>query len=122
MKRSSYVAINMGSAATNLFAIGMCLCLLPGLNAIIPGVIMGCLGLSVLLAMIIIWRDMTAKAPIQLTSKTVGTILLVVTGALILGVGMCLIRIWSHFVLGTITGIAGIIMPLVLVPLVNEVD
>lgn len=122
MKRSSFVALNMGMIGGLLFATGMCLCLLPELNAFAPGVITGCLGLGVLLAMVIIWRKMTGKAPIQLTPKKTGTVFLGVTGALLFGFGMSLIMVWGHFVPGIIVGIAGIIIPMILIPLVNEVD
>jgi hypothetical protein len=62
---------------------------------------------------------MTGKAPIRLSAKAAGTILLAVGGALLLGFGMCLIMIWGHFALGIIVGIIGIILPMVLIPLVS---
>jgi hypothetical protein len=119
MKRSSYVAMNMGMVGGCFFSMGMCLCLLPELNAIAPGVVAGCLGIGVLLATVIIWRKMTGRAPIRLSAKVAGTVLLAVGGALLLGFGMCLIMIWGYFVLGIIVGIVGIILPMILIPLVS---
>ena len=109
----------LGTIGGILTAIGMCMCLLPDWNAFKPGVIMGCAGLVVLFIMVIVWRKMTNKTPIHMRGKTIGTIALGISGALILGVGMCLTMLWSHLVLGILAGIAGIILLLSLIPLVK---
>lgn len=119
MKKSSFVAMIMGTIGGILFAIGMCMCLLPEWNAFKPGVIMGCVGFAVLLAMVIVWRRMENKTPIRLNGKTVGTVALGVIGSLLLGLGMCLVMVWSKIVLGIILGIAGIILLLSLIPLIK---
>jgi len=121
MKKSSFVAMIMGTIGGILAAIGMCMCLLPEWNAFRPGVIMGCIGLVVLLAMVIVWRRMTNKEPIRMSGKTMGTILLGVVGALLLGVGMCLAMVWSHMVFGIIVGIIGIVALLALIPLIKGI-
>ena len=95
------------------------MCLLPEWNAFKPGVIMGCVGFAVLLAMVIVWRRMENKTPIRLNGKTVGTVALGVIGSLLLGLGMCLVMVWSKIVLGIILGIAGIILLLSLIPLIK---
>jgi len=119
MKKSSFVAMIMGTIGGILFAIGMCMCLLPEWNAFTPGVVMGCIGAVVLLAMLIVWRKMEGKAPIKLSGKTVGIALLSVAGALALGVGMCFVMVWSNMVLGIIIGIVGIVMLLSLIPMIK---
>ena len=81
--------------------------------------IMGCVGFAVLLAMVIVWRRMENKTPIRLNGKTVGTVALGVIGSLLLGLGMCLVMVWSKIVLGIILGIAGIILLLSLIPLIK---
>jgi len=119
MKKSSFVAMILGTIGGILAAIGMCMCLLPEWNAFKPGVVMGCAGLVVLLVMVIVWRKMTNKDPIRMTGKTIGAIALGIIGTLGLGVGMCLTMVWSHMVLGIIVGIVGIIMLLGLIPLIK---
>lgn len=119
MKKSSFVAMVMGTIGGIFLAIGMCMCLLPEWNAFGPGVVMGCVGLAVLLITVVVWRKMAGKAPIQLSGKAIGTALLGVAGALLLGVGMCLTMVWNHLVFGIIVGIAGIILLLALIPLIK---
>ena len=109
----------MGTVGGILLALGMCMCLLPEWNAFRPGVIMGCVGLVVLLAMVIVWRRMEGKEPIRLNGKTVGTVLLGIVGAILLGVGMCLTMVWSNMILGIVIGIVGIVVLLALIPLVK---
>lgn len=119
MKKSSFVAMIMGTIGGILFGIGMCMALLPEWNAFIPGVFMGCIGIVVLLAMVIVWRKMTGKTPVRLSGKTVGITLLGIAGALLLGVGMCLVMVWSNMVFGIVIGLAGIVALLSLVPAIK---
>ncbi len=121
MKKSSFVAMIMGTIGGILSAIGMCMCLLPEWNAFKPGVVMGCAGLVVLLATLITWRKMEHKAPINLNGKTILTGVLGMAGALILGVGMCFAMVWGKMVLGIIIGIAGMMMLLSLIPLIKGI-
>ena len=109
----------LGTIGGVFTSIGMCMCLLPEWNAFKPGVVMGCVGLFVLLITLIVWRKMTNKEPIRMSGKTIGTIILGVAGALLLGVGMCLVMVWSKLVFGIIVGIAGIILLMTLIPLVK---
>mgnify|MGYP002555103960 CR=1 FL=1 len=46
-------------------------------------------------------------------------VLLGVIGALVLGVGMCMVMIWSMMIPGILVGIVGIILLLCLIPLVK---
>ena len=119
MKKSSYVAMILGTIGGLLFAIGMCMCLLPEWDAFRPGVIMGVVGAVVLLVALFVWRKMESKAPIHLNGKTIGITLLGIIGALMLGVGMCFTMVWSNIVLGIVIGIAGIVLLLSLIPLVK---
>ena len=119
MKKSSFVALIMGTIGGIIASLGMCMCLLPAWNAFKPGVIMGCVGLVILLATVIVWRKMTNKDPVRMSGKTLLAIVLGVVGALMLGVGMCLAMVWSQMVFGIILGIAGIILLISLIPLVK---
>lgn len=113
--------MTMGTVGGILSAIGMCMCLLPEWNVFQPGVIMGCAGLVVLLATLIVWRRMTNKEPIRMTGKTIGTIALGIVGALLLGVGMCFAMVWSQMVSSIIIGIVGIVLLLMLIPLIKGI-
>lgn len=119
MKKSNFVAMILGTIGGIFVALGMCMCLLPEWNAFMPGVVMGCVGLVILLITVAVWRKMENKAPIRMSGKTFGTVLVSVFGALLLGLGMCLVMIWSNLVLGIIIGIAGIILLLSLIPLIK---
>lgn len=116
MKKSTFVAMILGIIGGILFALGMCMALIPEWNAFRPGVIMGVIGAVVLLVMVFVWRKMENKAPIKLSGKTIGATLIGIIGALLLGVGMCLTMVWSHMVMGIIIGIAGIVVLLCLIP------
>lgn len=117
MKKSSFVAMILSTIGGILFALGMCMALIPEWNAFQPGVIMGAIGVVVLLIMVFVWRKMENKSPIRLSGKTIGTVLLGIVGALTLGVGMCLTMVWSNMILGIVIGIVGIVLLLCLIPL-----
>ena len=121
MKKSNFVALILGTIGGIIAAIGMCMCLIPEWNALKPGIVIGCIGFVVLLAMVIVWRKMENKTPIHLTGKTVLRIAVAVVGSLLLGGGMCFIMVWSNFVVGMILGILGIIMLLSLIPLIKGI-
>ena len=119
MKKSSFVALVMGTIGGAFASLGMCMCLLPEWNSFKPGVIMGCVGLVILLITLIVWRKMTNKDPICMSGKTLLAIILGVIGALMLGIGMCFAMVWSQMVLGILLGLAGIILLIFLIPLVK---
>lgn len=120
MKRSTFVAMILGTVGGILFALGMCMTLIPEWNAFRLGVIMGVMGAAVLLAMVLIWRKMENKAPVKLSGKTIGAALIGIAGALLLGVGMCMTMVWSgYMVAGIIVGIVGILVLLCLIPFIK---
>lgn len=119
MRKSTFVAMILGTIGGILFALGMCMALIPEWNAFRPGVIMGAAGVVVLLIMVCVWRKMENKAPIRLSGKAIGATLIGIVGALLLGVGMCLTMVWSNMVMGIIIGIAGIVVLLCLIPFIK---
>lgn len=119
MKKSSFVAMILGTIGGILFALGMCMALIPEWNAFRPGVLMGLFGTVVLLIMVLVWRKMENKEPIKLSGKTIGATLIGIVGALLLGVGMCLTMVWSNMVMGIVIGIVGIVVLLCLIPFVK---
>lgn len=121
MKKSSFVAMLLGTISGVLFALGMCMALIPEWDAFQPGIIFGCIGLVLGLITIVIWRKMEHKQPIQISGKTILTIIVGVIGALSLGVGMCFCMVWDKMVIGIIIGLIGIIVLLSLIPLVKGI-
>ena len=119
MKKSTFVAMILGTIGGILFALGMCMTLIPEWNAFQPGIIMGVTGAVVLLIMVLVWRKMENKASVKLSGKTIGAILIGIVGALLLGVGMCLTMVWSNMVMGIVIGIIGIIILICLIPLIK---
>ena len=119
MKKSSFVSLVLGTVSGIMFALGMCMALLPEWNAFKPGVIFGCVGLVLGLITVIVWRRMENKAPVRISGKTLLTVLIGVAGALALGVGMCFTMVWDRMALGIVIGLAGIVVLLSLIPLVN---
>ena len=119
MKKSTFVAMILGTIGGILFALGMCMALIPEWNALKPGVIMGVVGAAVLLIMVLVWRKMENKEPLKLSGKTIGATLIGIVGALLLGVGMCLSMVWSNMVVGIIVGIIGIVVLLCLIPFIR---
>ena len=119
MKKSSFVALIMGTVSGVFFSLGMCMALIPEWNSFKPGVIMGTIGLVVLLIMVLVWRRMEHKAPIKASGKTIGAILIGIIGSLLLGVGMCLVMVWTKMILGIIIGMVGIVVLLCLIPFVK---
>lgn len=119
MKKSTFVAMILGTIGGILFALGMCMAMIPEWNAFLPGVRMGVAGMAVLLIMVLVWRKMEKKAPIKLSGKTVVATLMGIVGALLLGVGMCFTMVWSNMIQGIVIGIIGIVILLGLLPFVR---
>lgn len=119
MKKSTFVSMILGTIGGILFALGMCMVLIPEWNAFKPGVIMGVAGAVILLIMVLVWRKMENKAPIKVSGKAIGATLIGIVGALLFGIGMCLTMVWSHMIIGILIGIAGIIVLLCLIPFVK---
>lgn len=119
MKKSTFVAMILGTIGGILFALGMCMALIPEWNAFNEGIIMGVIGMVVLLVMVLVWRKMENKAPIKPSAKTIGAILIGIVGALLFGVGMCLTMVWSNMILGIIIGLIGIVVLLCLIPFIK---
>ncbi len=117
MKKSTFVAMILGTIGGILFALGMCMALIPEWNAFNQGIVMGVIGAVVLLIMVLVWRKMENKSPVRVSGKMIGTVLLGIFGVLVLGVGMCLTMVWSNMIIGIIVGIVGIILLMSLIPL-----
>lgn len=121
MKKSSFVAMVLGTVSGVLFALGMCMALLPEWNAFKPGVVFGAVGLILGLITTVVWRKMEHKAPIKLNGRMIALSVLGIIGALTLGVGMCFCMVWENIILGTIIGLVGILLLLALIPITKGI-
>ena len=105
MSKKNFVTLILSAIGGILFALGMCMTLLPEWNAWGPGVVTGCTGMVVLLVM--------------LTAKTVAVTVLGMAGTLTLGAGMCMVMVWDMLVYGIVIGLVGIVLLMCLIPLVK---
>lgn len=121
MKKSSFVAMMLGTVSMILFALGMCMALIQEWNAFMPGVIFGGVGLILGMITLIVWRKMEHKAPIRMDGKMLLTVVVGIVGALALGVGMCFSMVWGKMILGVGIGLGGIMVLLCLVPLTKGI-
>lgn len=117
MKKKNFVSLVMGTVGGILFALGMCMCMLPQWNVFTQGVVVSAVGAVVLLAMLVVRRKMEGKPAVRLNGKAVATVLLGVVGALVLGVGMCMVMVWNMLMWGIVVGIVGIVLLICLIPL-----
>ena len=122
MSKKIFVSLILSTIGGILFALGMCMAMLPEWGAFTQGIIVGCIGAVILLALVLIRRKMEGKPVfVKLSAKTVGTVILGVVGALVLGAGMCMVMIWEMMIPGILVGIVGIVLLLCLIPLVKGI-
>ena len=119
MKKSSYVALVMGTVSGVMFALGMCMALVKEWEALRQGVIVGGIGLILGPLTLLVWRRMEHKEPIRLSGKVLVRVLLGVAAALALGIGLTLCLVQENYILGTVIGLAGIVLLLGFIPLVK---
>lgn len=121
MKKSSFVALMLGTIAGVFFAFGMCMALLPEWNAFRSGILFGSIGILMGAFTVFLWRKMEGKAPIKINPRFLGLVLFGIGGALILGIGMCFCMVWNHIVLGSMIGLIGILLLLLLIPITKGI-
>ena len=119
MKKSSYVALVMGTVSGVMFSLGMCMALVEKWAMLKQGVIVGGAGLILALVTLLVWRKMEHKAPIRVSGKVVVRVMLGVAAALTLGIGLSLCLVLENYILGTVIGLVGIVLLLGFIPLVK---
>lgn len=122
MKKENFVTLIMSVMGGLIYALGMCMALLPEWNAFTPGIVCGVIGAVVLLAAVIVRRKMTNAAPIEISGKTVGIIIYGILSTVVFGVGMCMTMVWEGLMIwGIVVGIAGIVMLICLIPMIKGI-
>ena len=88
MTKKNFMFLVLAVVGGLLFALGMCMCLLPEWNAFTPGVVVTALGALVLLAIALVRWIMAGKPIAKVNWNKVGKIAYCVVAALVLGAGM----------------------------------
>jgi len=117
MKKKDFVTLLMSVAGGILFALGMCMALLPEWGTMTAGVVVGVIGLAVLLAMLLIRRKMDGKPVIVFNGKVIASTVFGIFATAVFGIGMCMVMAWEMMALGIAVGIVGIVLLLCLIPI-----
>ncbi len=115
MKKDTLLSIILGTIGGLVFAIGMCMCLVPEWNMLKPGVVVGIIGFVILLCIIPVYRkDHPRKPHGPINWGIVLTWIIGVVGSLIMGFGMSKIMVGeaskTDMLVGLITGVVGLII------------
>lgn len=115
MKKETLLEIILGTIGGLVFAIGMCMCLIPEWDMFTAGVVVAIIGFIILLFIIPVYRSNHPKkqhAPINW--GIVATWLVGIIGALVMGFGMSKVLVdgasKTDMLIGIITGIVGLIV------------
>lgn len=117
MKKKDFITLILSVVGGLLFALSMCMALVPEMGTITQGSVVGSVGLVVLLAMIIVRRKMDGKPAVVFNGKIIGITLYSIFSAAIFGAGMCLVLVSSQMLWGMVVGIVGIVLLLCLIPI-----
>lgn len=116
MKKSTLLEIILGTIGGLIFAIGMCMCLIPEWELFAAGVIVTIIGFIILLCIIPIYRK---EHPKKVSNKKIDlglalTWTIGIIGSLIMGFGMSKIMVGSpekmNMIIGMITGVVGLLI------------
>ncbi len=117
MTKKNFLFLVLTFVGGLLFALGMCMCLLPEWNAFTPGVIVTALGALVLMAIALVRWIMAGKPVAKINWNKAGKIAYCVAAALVLGTGMAMIMAFEGMMIpGIIVGIVGIVLGLGVIP------
>lgn len=115
MKKETLLEIILGTVGGLVFAIGMCMCLIPEWNMFTQGVIVAIIGFIILLCIIPVYRSShPKKAHKPINWGIVVTWIVGLVGSLIMGFGMSKIMVGetstSDMIIGIITGVVGLVI------------
>ncbi len=116
MKKETLLEIILGTIGGLIFAIGMCMGLIPEWNMLKEGIIVGVIGFIILLCIIPIYRKNHPKTKVKKQTDwgIVATWIIGVIGSLVMGYGMSRVMVGEatkeDMIIGLITGIVGLIV------------
>ena len=115
MKKETLLEIILGTIGGLVFAIGMCICLIPKWDLFKVGVVVAILGFIILLCIIPVYRKSHPKkeqSPINW--GIVITWVIGIVGALVMGFGMSKVMVGdlskTDLLIGIVTGIVGLLI------------
>jgi len=115
MKKETLLEIILGTVGGLIFAIGMCMCLLQEWNMFTVGVIVAIIGFIILLCIIPVYKKSHPKKQNKpINWGIVGTWIIGIIGALVMGFGMSRIMVEdpnkTDMIIGLITGVIGLLI------------
>ncbi len=115
MKKETLLEIILGTIGGLVFAVGMCMCLIPEWNLFKVGVIVAIIGFIILLGIIPVYKNSHPKKEhTPVNWGIVATWIIGIVGALVMGFGMSKIMVGSatqvDFIVGLITGVIGLLI------------
>ena len=116
MKKETLLEIILGTIGGLIFAIGMCMCLIPEWNLFKTGCVVAVIGFIVLMYIIPVYRSNHPKKKNEepINCGIVIVWIIGIVGALIMGFGMSKVMTENpsqvNMLIGLITGIAGLII------------
>jgi len=119
MKKSSFIALIMGTVSGVLFALGMCMALLPEWDAFTEGVVLGAVGMVLGVVTLLVWCKLENKKLPKMSGKNALRTIYAIVATLLLGLGMCMCLVWQQIVWGTLVGLLGIVMLIALIPMIK---
>lgn len=115
MKKETLLEIILGTVGGLIFAIGMCMGLIPEWDMLIPGIVIGTIGFIILLCIIPIYRKSHPRKPRgKINWAIVTTWIVGVIGSLVMGLGMSMVMVGeatkTNMILGIVIGVVGLIV------------
>lgn len=121
MQKKDVVTMMLGTVSGMLFALGMCMGLLPEWHAFNQGVVLGIIGLAGGLITWLIRRKMSGKQVFDLNLRAILFTLFAIVASLVLGIGLVMTMIWHMMIIGIVVGIVGIMLLLAMIPMVKGI-
>ena len=115
MKKDTLVEIILGTVGGLIFAMGMCMCLIPEWNLFNAGIVVSIIGFIVLLCIVPVYRSNHPKKQHEpINWGIVFTWIIGVVGALIMGFGMSRVMVenpsQTNMIIGIISGVIGLLI------------
>jgi len=117
MEKKTFVTLVMSVVGGMLFAMGMCMCLLPEWEMFNQGVVLAAVGLVELLITALVYCKKSG-IKIKVNAKLVGKVIYGIFAACVFGAGMSMTMAFEGMMLpGIVVGIVGIVLLLFLIPM-----
>ena len=115
MKKDTLLEIILGTIGGLIFAVGMCMCLIPEWNLFNAGVVISIVGFIILLCIIPVYRtNHSKKEHGKINWAIVFTWIIGVVGALIMGFGMSKVMVdnpeGTDMLIGIVVGVIGLLI------------